>query len=82
MTELDKDKLDDTVDIDEIKQNIMDEMRKIATDNHDKYALSDMEQAEGYKLLDESDREDIIKLLDDDGIEIDDTDYESSISMP
>lgn len=77
MTELDKDKLDDTVDIDEIKQNIMDEMRKIATDNHDKYALSDMEQAEGYKLLDESDREDIIKLLDDDGIEIDDTDYES-----
>lgn len=67
--------IDETMDIDEIKQNIMDDLRKIATQNHDKYTQHDFEQVDGYEQLDEEDREDIIKLLEDDGYEFEDVEF-------
>ncbi|MDY3052370.1 MAG: RNA polymerase sigma factor RpoD [Ndongobacter sp.] len=67
--------IDETMDLDEIKQNIMDDLRKIATQNHDKYTQHDFEQVDGYDQLDEEDREDIIKLLEDDGYEFEDVGF-------
>ncbi len=63
-------------DVDEIKQIIAEELRKIARQNHEKYTQSDFEQIDGYEALDEEDREDIQKILCDDGYELDDSTFE------
>lgn len=65
----------DTLDIEEVKQDVMDELRKIARENHDKYSMHDFESVESYNQLDDDDRQEIVKLLDDDGIELEDGEF-------
>lgn len=76
MADHEKNRIDEAdVDLDELKQTIMDELRKSASENHDKYSLRDFEIIEGFNLLDDVDREDIIKLLSDDGIDMEEGDH-------
>lgn len=77
-----KTKIDDlSVEIDDIKQNIMDELRKVAVTNFDKYSQSDLESQEGFEKLDETDTADIIKILEDDGIELEEGEYIPDVTI-
>lgn len=75
MTDQDMLQMDDSIDIDDIKQNIAEELRKVSLHNHDKYSQRDFETADGYQYLEDEDRDDIIKLLRDDGIEMEEGDF-------
>lgn len=71
--------VDETTDIDEIKQNIVDELRRIAVENHESFTLKDFDAIEGADLLDEEDREEVVKILADDGFRLDADDFEPDI---
>ena len=59
---------EDAVDIEELKQDIVDELRKIAVAHHDRLHQEDWENLEDYESLKEEDRRDILQILADDGI--------------
>lgn len=64
-----KDRLkDDVLDIEEIKQDMVEELRKIAVAHHDRFQRDDWENLEDMDQLSEEDRRDILQILADDGI--------------
>ncbi|MCI6157331.1 MAG: RNA polymerase sigma factor RpoD [Peptoniphilaceae bacterium] len=75
MTERDDLLKDDATDVDEIKQNMIDELRKIASSHREMYTLSDFEGLEDYERLDDEDRLDIVKTLEEDGIMLEDGEF-------
>lgn len=59
---------DDSLDIEEIKQDIVEELRKIASAQHDRFHRDDWENLEHVEQLSDEDRRDILQILADDGI--------------
>lgn len=59
---------EDSLDIEEIKQDIVEELRKIASAQHDRFHRDDWENLEHVEQLSDEDRRDIIQILADDGI--------------
>ena len=55
---------------DDIRASIIEEAKKIASDNHDIIQISQLESIEGYQTLEEDDMEFIKKYLTDDDIEV------------
>ncbi len=72
-------KQDDLMDLDDRKQFIVEELHRIASQNHDVLQESDIEEIESLDLLDEEDLQDILKELEEKGIEIEVESYESAI---
>lgn len=70
---------DDGMEMEELKQQMIDELRKIASENHDQYRLDDWESLEGAEHLEEVDRRDIVRILEEDGIEMVDSGEAESI---
>lgn len=73
--------VDETTDIDGIKENIVDELKRIAGDNHDSYTLKDFDALEGADALDDEDREEVVKILADDGFRLDADDFEPDLTV-
>lgn len=59
---------DEGLDIEEVKQDIVEELRKIASAQHDRFHRDDWENLEYIEQLSEEDRRDILQILADDGI--------------
>lgn len=74
MYDADKKRSEESVDIDDLKQNMVDELRRISAVNKDRYEYEDFESLEGFDRLDDEDKQDIIKILMDDGIELEEID--------
>ena len=72
-------KQDDLMDLDDRKQFIVEELHRIASQNHDVLQESDIEEIDSLDLLDEEDLQDILKELEEKGIEIEVESYESAI---
>ncbi len=74
-------KQDDLMDLDDRKQFIVEELHRIASQNHDVLQESDIEEIDSLDLLDEEDLQDILKELEEKGIEIEVESYESAIDV-
>ncbi|MDD7593321.1 MAG: RNA polymerase sigma factor RpoD [Peptoniphilaceae bacterium] len=70
---------DDGMDMEELKQQMIDELRKIALENHDQYRLDDLENLDGAEHLEEADRHEIVRILEEDGIEMIDREESTEI---
>lgn len=60
------------VDLDDLKEEMLDDLRKIAISNGSCFGIDDFENLEGYELLDKEDKYEILQLLKEDGIEFTD----------
>ena len=72
----DQEFMDDDLSLDEIKQEMLDELTKIAYANQLKISFHDLENLDGFDKLDPDDRQDILKSLEDKDIDFEDEDYE------
>ncbi len=79
MTDLKENPREESIDIEELKQEMLDELRKIAATRHDRYRMEDFESMDGYDQLEESDRRDVIQILAEDGITPEESDLVSSL---
>lgn len=70
---------DEGLDIEEVKQDIVEELRKIASAQHDRFHRDDWENLEYIEQLSEEDRRDIIQILADDGITMAETERAEGI---
>ena len=73
---LDKDEI---IDLDDVKQEIIEELQKIADQNHDKIALKNLEDLDVFDRLEDDDRQDVLKELEERGVEIEDEVYRSAL---
>lgn len=73
MTESGDQRFGEGMDIEELKQEIIEELRKTALENHDQFRLEDLELLDEDRLED-ADRLDVIRVLAEDGIELIDSD--------
>lgn len=70
---------DEGLDIEEVKQDIVEELRKIASAQHDRFHRDDWENLEYIEQLSEEDRRDILQILADDGITMAETERSEGI---
>ncbi len=70
---------DEGLDIEEVKQDIVEELRKIASAQHDRFHRDDWENLEYMEQLSEEDRRDILQILADDGITMAETERSEGI---
>lgn len=70
---------DEGLDIEEVKQDIVEELRKIASAQHDRFHRDDWENLEYIEQLSEEDRRDILQILADDGITMAETERAEGI---
>lgn len=70
---------DEGLDIEEVKQDIVEELRKIASAQHDRFHRDDWENLEYTEQLSEEDRRDILQILADDGITMAETERSEGI---
>lgn len=75
----DQDFIDDDLSLDEIKQEMLDELTKIAYANQLKISFHDLENLDGFDKLDPDDRQDILRSLEDKDIDFEDEDYEPDL---
>lgn len=73
---LDKDEI---LDLDDYKQEIIEELHKIADQNHDKISVKNLEDLEVFDRLEEEDRQDVLKELEERGVEFEDEVYQSAL---
>ena len=69
---------EEIVDLDELKQEIIEELQKAAEQNYDKISVHELEDLEDFENLSEEDRHDILKVLEDKGIEVEEEAYDSA----
>ena len=70
---------DEIVDLDDYKQEIIEELQKVADQNHDKIALKNLEDLEIFDRLEDDDRQDVLKELEERGVEIEEEVYRSAL---
>lgn len=71
---------EDIVDIEEVKEELIDELRKIAGSQGNVFGIEDFENLDHYDQLEDEDRREILQVLQEDGIEF--TDPEAIEGVP